>query len=187
MRHLLARRCLSWIHPCLLTEPTAMTDRITIRNVRPEDVETLVEIAIAAWEPINAARMQILGGELFTALRADWRTWKAEQVRSACAPDGRARVCVAEDGGRVVGFATYYVNESSGVGELGNNAVHTDARGKGIGGKMYEYVFDRLRERGMRFVAVHTGGDSGHAAARRAYEKAGFNIQDPKVHYYRKL
>jgi len=164
-----------------------MTDGILIREVRPEDVDALVDIAVAAWEPVKAARRQIMGEELFAALNHDWEQRKARQVRSDCAPESRAMVCVAEDAGRLVGFAAYYINETTGVGQIGNNAVHAEAQGKGIAGKMYEYAFDRLRERGMRFVHVGTGGDPGHAPARRAYEKAGFNIRDPKVHYYRKL
>jgi ribosomal protein S18 acetylase RimI-like enzyme len=164
-----------------------MTGQVIIRDVRPGDVETLVDIAVAAWEPVNEARRQIMGEELYVALNADWRERKARQVRSDCASDGRSMVCVAERGGRVVGFAAYSANAATGVGQLGNNAVRPDARGKGVAGKMYQYVFDRLRERGMRFVHVGTGGDPGHAPARRAYEKAGFDIRDPKVHYYRKL
>ncbi len=164
-----------------------MTDSILIRDVRPDDVDTLVDIAVAAWEPLNAVRRQVMGEELFAALHSGWKQRKAKQVRSACAPGSRAMVCVAEDGGPVLGFVTYYADESTGVGEIGNNAVHADARGKGVAGRMYDYAFDRLRERGMRFVQVRTGGDPGHAPARRAYEKAGFNIQMPKVVYYRKL
>jgi GNAT superfamily N-acetyltransferase len=164
-----------------------MTNQVIVRALRPEDVDTLVDIAVAGWEPVNAARRQILGEELYAALNSDWRARKARQVRSDCARDGRAMVCVAEMGGRIVGFAAYSVNESTGVGQLGNNAVHPDAQGKGVAGRMYGYVFDRFRERGMKFAHVGTGADPGHAAARRAYEKAGFDIQDHKVHYYRKL
>ena len=75
----------------------------------------------------------------------------------------------------------------AGIGEIGNNAVHPDLRGQGIGPRMYQYAFDRLRERGMRYVKVGTGGDPAHAPARRAYEKAGFTIQLPGVEYYREL
>jgi len=34
---------------------------------------------------------------------------------------------------------------------------------------------------------VHTGLDYAHAAARRAYERAGFNIRHEDVDYYMKL
>ena len=65
--------------------------------------------------------------------------------------------------------------------------VHPDWQGRGIAPRLYEYVFERLRERGMRYVKVHTGGDPAHAPARRAYQKAGFEIALPQVDYYREL
>ena len=39
----------------------------------------------------------------------------------------------------------------------------------------------------FRGLSVHTGGDSAHASARRAYQKAGFTVQLPGVTYYREL
>ena len=167
--------------------PETMAEDVLIRDVRPDDVETLVEIAVAAWAPINAERLRFMGEELFGILHSGWQERKARQVRAACAPGSRAGVCVAEIDGRAVGFATYWTDDATGIGELSNNAVHADVRGRGLGGRMYEYVFERLRERGMRFVVVRTGGDAGHAPARRAYEKAGFDVQDPKMVYYRRL
>ena len=94
----------------------------------------------------------------------------ARQVRAACEPTSSAIVGVAELDARIVGFVTCYANEQSSIGEIGNNAVHPDAQGRGIGPCMYEYAFARLRERGMRYVKVCTGGDPSHAPARRAYE-----------------
>ncbi len=164
-----------------------MTHNVLIRDVRPEDVETLVAIAIAAWEPVNVCRRQTMGEELFAAAKPDWQGRKAREIRSACDPQNRAGVCVAEHGGQVVGFVAFHANEVSRIGEIGNNAVHPDFQGMGIGSSMYRYAFERLRERGMRFARVVTGGDAPYAAARRAYEKAGFCIRVPLVSYYCKL
>jgi ribosomal protein S18 acetylase RimI-like enzyme len=163
-----------------------------VRALEPADVEMLVEIAVAAWTPIYAWYRQAMGEELFAAAFPDWPAEKARQVRSACAsPRSEAArsaiVGVAELDGRIAGFVTCYADLHSGIGEIGNNAVRPDVRGRGIGPRMYEYAFARLRERGMRYVKVGTGGDPAHAPARRAYEKAGFDIQLPGVEYYREL
>jgi ribosomal protein S18 acetylase RimI-like enzyme len=166
---------------------------IVIRPLAPSDVETVVEIAVAAWLPIFAHFRQIMGDELFLTARPRWQQEKARQVREACAPDSPAIVAVAEvpqdreQPARVVGFVTCYARPSLGIGEIGNNAVHPDWQGRGIAPRLYEYVFERLRERGMRYVKVHTGGDPAHAPARRAYQKAGFEIALPQVDYYREL
>ena len=164
-----------------------MPTDLAIRDLKPADVEQIVEIALAAWEPIFVSFRGIMGEELFAALHPDWREDKARQVRSACDPGGRARVCVAEKGEETVGFITFHVNDKSRVAEIGNNAVHPDHQGQGIGTEMYQYIFEKMREAGMRFVKVSTGGDPSHAPARRAYEKAGFSISVPSVDYYREL
>ena len=87
----------------------------------------------------------------------------------------------------MVGFVTCYADASTGIGEIGNNAVHPDCQGQGIAQRLYAYAFERLRERGMRYVKVGTGGDPAHAPARRAYQKAGFDVSLPHVEYYREL
>jgi ribosomal protein S18 acetylase RimI-like enzyme len=164
-----------------------MAHSVVIRDVRPEDVEAIVDIALAAWEPINVYRRKVMEDELFAAAVPDWQGRKARDIRSACAPGSGATVCVAEDGGQIVGFVTFYVHDASRIGEIGNNAVHPAFRGKGIATAMYQHAFERLRERGMRFVRAATGGDQAHAPARRAYERAGFSLRMPYVHYYCKL
>ena len=163
-----------------------MDGEIRIRDLAPGDVDAIVEIAVAAWEPIYSYYRQEMGEDLFQTAFPDWQADKARQVETACRPGSRARVCVAEQGGEVIGFATYYTNDS-GVGEIGNNAVRPDRQGQGIGPRMYGYLFARLRELGMRYVKVSTGGDPAHARARGAYRKAGFEIALPGVEYYRVL
>jgi ribosomal protein S18 acetylase RimI-like enzyme len=114
---------------------------------------------------------------------------KGEQIRRACTPGSNARVRVAEVDGRIAGFVTFHVDVQPGIGEIGNNAVHPDFRGRGIGGLLYTHVFDELKRLGQRFVKVTTGGegDPAHAPARRAYEKAGFDRRLPGVTYFRAL
>ena len=87
----------------------------------------------------------------------------------------------------VVGFCIGYARPALGIGEIGNNAVHPDWQRKGIATRLYQYAFEQLRERGMRYVKVHTGGDPSLAPARRAYQKAGFDVALPQVEYYREL
>jgi hypothetical protein len=48
--------------------------------------------------------------------------------------------------------------------------LHPDWRvhqGRGIGTALTEFALDRLKDAGMRVAMVETGGDPGHAAARR--------------------
>lgn len=77
--------------------------------------------------------------------------------------------------------------DGNAVGEILNNAVDSAYRGMGIGGQMYRFVFEQMQKQGALYATVTTGGDDGHAPARKAYEKAGFIYSRPSRTYYRKL
>jgi RimJ/RimL family protein N-acetyltransferase len=48
------------------------------------------------------------------------------------------------------------------------------------------FAIQRFRDAGVGLAVVGTGGDPGHAAARRVYEKLGF-VGLPLVRYYARL
>jgi len=159
----------------------------TIRPFRDEDLAAVLEIAVAAWTPIYASFLQMLGADIFGTVHPEWQAEKKSQVESACRGDHGANVCVAELDGKVVGFISWYLRPQTGIGEIGNNAVHPDYQSAGLDTMMYEHVLARMRESGMKCARVTTGGDPSHAPARRAYEKAGFSRAVPVVNYYREL
>jgi ribosomal protein S18 acetylase RimI-like enzyme len=160
---------------------------LVIRDFRQDETETLVRIAVAAWEPVYVEFRRVVGDALFHAMYPTWQDDKARQIRSACRPDRTSRVLVAELRGEVVGFVTFYERRHPSVAEIGNNAVHPDYQNRGVATRLYERVFDELRAAGVRFVKVETGGDRAHAPARRAYEKVGFDRAYPGVTYFREL
>jgi ribosomal protein S18 acetylase RimI-like enzyme len=65
-------------------------------------------------------------------------------------------------------------------------AVDPDHQGGGIGTALTEFALDRLKYAGMKVAMVETGGDPGHAAARRTYEKAGCVLL-PIARYFKNL
>jgi GNAT superfamily N-acetyltransferase len=164
-----------------------VAEDIVLRAAEDGDADAVAAIAVAAWEPIYAQFRKTMGEDLFLASHPDWREEKARQVRSACRGEHGMRMIVAEEDGELVAFASYSLDRDTATGRIGNNAVRPDRQGRGIAQQMYRRVFERMREEGMRFAMVHTGLDPSHAPARRAYEKAGFDIQMPFVNYYRRL
>lgn len=154
-----------------------------IRPFAPADLEAVVEIANLGWREIYRMFRRTYGDELFALVVPDEATCKGEQVRGQCqrSPEG---VLVAEQDGRVVGFATFRMDPQAGAGEIGNNAVHPDVKGKGVAQQLYAAILDRCRAAGLRYARVHTGLDEAHGPARRAYERAGFGIRHEEVTYF---
>jgi len=95
-------------------------------------------------------------------------------------------VWVAEVDESIAGFVALDLHPESGMGEIHMLAVGPDHQGEGIGTALTEFALDRLKQDGMTVAMVETGGDPGHAAARRTYEKAGY-VQLPIARYFKKL
>lgn len=160
---------------------------ILITEAHEGDIEHCIKICLEAYTKIHEVYTELMTEELHGAFRGDWR----ERIRLAVTTqigngikDNRA--FVAKDNGMVVGFISYTVDEKKNA-QLCYNAVDGRYRGKGIGGRLYERAFDSMRGEGIGYVMVITGGDEGHAPARRAYEKAGFRHNLPSVTYFKKL
>jgi ribosomal protein S18 acetylase RimI-like enzyme len=106
-------------------------------------------------------------------------------VEADCAKPGQ--VWVAEAGGGVVGFVAVELHHPEReMGEITMLAVDPDHHGGGVGTALTLFALDRLKEAGMTVAMVETGGDPGHAAARRTYEKAGC-VQLPIARYFKNL
>jgi RimJ/RimL family protein N-acetyltransferase len=144
-------------------------------------------IRAAAFAPVFASFRSILGEEIYNLAQARDDNAQGDLLASALAPGSGWEVYAAEQAGVVVGFVSVRLNHETRVGEIGLNAVHPEHAGTGIGAEMYELVLARMKEAGMQVATVSTGGDPSHAAARRAYEKAGFKVQIPSVWLCRKL
>jgi len=159
--------------------------KAVIREYEPSDEEPVVRLSLRAWEPVFAAVEQMLGPKLFVRLRGDWRAGQAREVRGMLA-DHAQRVWVAEAGGEPVGFVAATPHRDSGVGEIYMIAVDPGAQGQGVGTALTGVATDWLRQSGMRVAMIETGGDPGHAPARRVYEKAGYAAL-PAVRFFKVL
>ncbi len=160
-----------------------MTSRI--RPIRSDDLEAVVRLSLAAWEPVFLSFQRVLGREIYARLYPDWTTSQAAAVERVCT-DRRNMAWVAEEDGVVAGFIVYELKANTKVGEVHMLAVHPEHQNRGIGTRLNDFALDRMRESGMVMAEVGTGGDPGHAPARRSYEKAGYTAL-PLVRYYRAL
>ncbi len=144
------------------------------------DWEAVLDLCLLAFAPACASLERLVGADL------DWRTCITRYLASLTRSGERERLVVAERRGSVVGVVHYQIDRGTQSGSIGVSAVHPARQGKGIASLMYRHVLDAMRAQGATYATAEAGGDSSHAAARRAYEKAGF-VAVPTVHYFMKL
>lgn len=156
----------------------------SIRRLTPDDVDTVVAVSLRAWAPVFASFERLLGSDLYRLIYPDWPTTQAAAVRSVCAGE---HVFVAESAGRVTGFVAVVIRDDEPpTAEIDMLAVDPDAQRRGVGLALTEWAVEYMRDAGVVVADVGTGGDAGHAPARRAYAKAGFTPL-PLVRYYQAL
>lgn len=159
-----------------------------IRLAQKEDVEQACEIAKMAWARVHESFRNIMGEDMHDVLCANWEDGKASQVRGHFERHPEwFYVVVRQSDARVAGFLTLRIETKKSLGTIGNNAIDPQMQGQGIGSAMHRFALDLFKEMGLRFASVMTGLDDGHAPARRAYEKAGFDIRREDVTYYKVL
>ena len=156
-----------------------------IREYDKADERQIIDLALRAWAPVHDSMERVMGHEIFHRLHGDWRRLQAEGVRETLT-DEQTRVWVADVGGRVVGFVSALLDRQPGLGEVSMLAVDPDHQAGGIGTALTKTATEWLRESGMRTAMVETGGDPGHAASRRTYEKAGYTLM-PIARYFKAL
>ena len=146
----------------------------------------MIDLSLRAWAPVFASLEQVLGSEIFSRMHPDWREDQRRAVEDVLAAK-KERVWVAEADGAIAGFVAIELHHPErDMGEISMLAVDPDYQGGGIGTALTEFALDRLDKAGMKVAMVETGGDPGHAAARRTYEKAGYVLL-PIARYFKNL
>lgn len=157
-----------------------------IRPFRSVDLEPVVALSLRAWEPVFRSLEAEMDPAVFEAFYPgrDWRPVQRKSVEATCG--NGENVWVAESDGAVVGFVALRFHEADKLGEIYMIAVDPAHQGRGIGSQLTDFSLGKLRAAGMSIAMVETGGDEGHARARRTYERAGFRVL-PLARFFRKL
>jgi len=160
------------------------TAQAWIRPFADSDIEQIVELSLLAWEPVFESMEKVLGPRIFHLIWADWRKSQAEGVAGACRATDKYHTLVAELDGRTVGFLSYELKGET--GEVVLLAVHPEFQKRGIATALNQAALGEMKAAGMKLAVAETGGEEGHAAARRAYEKVGYTGL-PLVRYFKDL
>ena len=147
--------------------------------------QDIVHLSLRAWEPVFDSIRASLDPEVYREHYPDWRVSQRLAVEAACS-DPSFSVWIATEGNGVAGFTALRLHEADRMGEIYMIAVDPGHQRKGIGKALTEHAVGWFRQAGMTTVMVETGGDPGHAPARRTYEAAGFRIF-PVAKYFRKV
>lgn len=157
-------------------------------QIEPYDAQhgdAVVRLSLRAWAPVFESIERVMDVEVFREFYPDWQVSQQEAVAAVCAAEDTP-VWVAVNAGAVVGFVAVKLHEESSMGEIYMVAVDPDVQGQGIGTALMEWALAWIKAAGMSVAMVETGGDPGHAPARRTYEKLGFGLL-PIARYFKKL
>ena len=100
--------------------------------------------------------------------------------------EGKTSVWIARSEEKTVGYIGIRIHPEDMMGEIYIIAVDPDHQGRGAASMLMRFAFDEIKRAGMKMVMVETGGDPGHAPARRAYEAIGFE-RWPVARYFKQL
>jgi GNAT superfamily N-acetyltransferase len=160
---------------------------LTIRRVDHGDRDAVLALAARAWEPVFDSVNGVLGPDLARRLHGDdWRVRHSGEVADILDSE-TTMTWVAEIDGQIVGFASArIVDHDRRIGEINILRVDPRAQRSGVGAELIRRAESWLREENAGVAYVDTGGDPGHAPARRLYEQQGYQ-PFPIVQYYKVL
>jgi GNAT superfamily N-acetyltransferase len=159
--------------------------QLQIRPATGDDLAALAQLALLAWAPVFVSFRQTFSPDAYAILYPDWQAQQRAVVERICGDEQTTTLRAAVDG-EDAGFLAYTLNHTDLVGTVELLAVHPAHQHPGIDTALNLAALDQMRASGMKLAGVSTGGDPGHAPARRAYEKAGYT-PFPNVWYYHPL
>ena len=158
-------------------------------RIEPYDdskLDAIVQLSLRAWKPVFESLQATMLPAVYRAFyRDDWRVAQRGVVESVCTAED-VHVWVASQDSRTTGFVALKIHPEDRMGEIYMIAVDPDFQRRGIAARLTDHSVNWFRNAGMSIAMVETGGDPGHAPARRAYESSGFRLL-PVARYFKAL
>jgi len=157
-----------------------------IRPFEDRDLDAVIALSLRAWAPVFSSLEGALGESgVYSQLHPDWRADQRRAVAAACSAE-KIHVWVAEMHPVIGGFVAVQLDHRARIGEIYMMAVDPAYQRNGIGSLLTSFALSWIKDNGIALAMVETGGDPGHAPARRTYERAGF-VQLPVARYFKRL
>lgn len=159
-----------------------MTDGITIRHYRQDDLAKLQRITVESFGGV--ALEQMLESKFGCWNERTWKERKADHIEDDCKanPDG---VFVAHRGDEILGYITTRIDAVNSRGRIPNMAVVESARGLGLGRRLIQHALDYFRRSGMKVVQIETMASN--SIGQHLYPSCGFEEVARQVHFAMKL
>lgn len=158
-------------------------------QIKPYDsrqLDAVVRLSLRAWTPVFDSIQEAMNPDIYQEFYPDgWLVSQQKAVEAVCAAE-QTEVWVAVDDDSIAGFVALKLDSESGLGKIYMLAVDSDYQQRGIGAALTKFALEQMKAAGMSVAMVETGGDPGHAPARRTYEKMGFGLL-PIARYFKKL
>src|SRR5688500_2815265 len=146
-------------------------DTITIRPLTTADAAAFRELCLEALRTCPTS----FTADLATAEAQPPEHW--QERAAAASGDGSQVIMLADDGGRLVGTTGVYTDAAPKVAHIGHVwGVYgrESHRGTGVGERLMRAAVDWSRAKGL--LVMKLGVTAGNDAARRCYERCGFEI-----------
>ncbi len=152
---------------------SAVEKRMNIREYKASDREVLKVITLKAWKPVFEGMEKSISPNIYAVFVPDWQ---AEQIRSlnTVCDDDSIDMIVAEIDRQIVGFSAVSYHPEDFLGQVYMIGVDPDMQQQGVGTALMEESLKMIKNQGFSLAMVETGGDPGHASARKTYERMGF-------------
>lgn len=152
----------------------------------PKYRAALLDLSLRAWSAVFPELAQEVPTFVYESFYPNgWREQQYNDLADVIDAEPQ-NIDLALDGERPMGWICTRLHPEDNMGEVHVLVVDPDYQQHGIGSALMERSFARIRGAGMRMVMVETGGDSGHAPARSAYESIGFQPW-PVARYFKEL
>lgn len=144
-----------------------------IREYIEADKDLLKKITLRAWEPVFEGLEKSMSPDIYEVFVPDWQAEQMRSLNTVCNDEGIDMI-VAELEGRIVGYSAVSYHPEDFLGQVYMIGVDPAVQQQGVGTALMEESLKMIKQRGFSLAMVETGGDPGHASARKTYEKMGF-------------
>lgn len=148
---------------------------MNIRGYEADDKPALEELTLRAWKPVFADLERSIKPEIYEVFVPDWQAEQMRSLNTFC-DSGDVNTIVAERDKKILGFTAISFHPEDFLGQIYMIGVDPDCQRRGIGTALINAGIEIVKQRGFALGKIETGGDPGHAAARKTYEKMGLDL-----------